>query len=255
MRDKNMDRARALYYGMFSRLFTLSSDTKRYFELLSLIDTLKSSPLDPLSGDAFDSLAGKLSKDSNDVLVHEFDMLFYAPEHEMVPTSASFYDEGIENGRKRLEMQNFLAKTKIRRDEKLFSDYEDHVGFIFAVMSELTDLVAQGEKEYANTEHCIFNEILNEFIDDFAKNLYEHEDAAIYKDVAVILKAFTAFERIYLDVSVPVKKVEPERIEVQEEISEEERARRERNRALRAKGPKKESSCDIFVASNGEEEV
>ena len=39
------------------------------------------------------------------------------------------------------------------------------------------------------------------------------------------------------------------------EISEEERARRERNRALRAQGPKKEEACDLFVASGAEEEI
>jgi EAL domain-containing protein (putative c-di-GMP-specific phosphodiesterase class I) len=38
-------------------------------------------------------------------------------------------------------------------------------------MSELSNLVALGEKQYENTVHCIFEQILNPFVDEFAKNL------------------------------------------------------------------------------------
>jgi TorA maturation chaperone TorD len=252
MRDVNMDRARSLYYAMFSRLFTLSGEMGKYYELRSLVETLKANPLDALSSEAFEKLYEQLDVRSNVTLVKEFDTLFYAPQTKTIRTTASYYDAGVENGRKRLEMQNFLAKTKIRRDEEKFSDYEDHIGFIFTVMAELTVLIADGEEVYANTAHCIFAEILNEFVDVFTKILYEHPESNIFKNVAVILKSFIAFERIYLDVSVPVAK--PER-ELSEEISEEERARRERNRALRAQGPKKEEACDLFVASPAEEDI
>jgi len=255
MRDANMDRARSLYYAMFSRLFTLSGEMGKYYELRTLVETLKANPLDRLSEEAFESLYSQLSADSNVLLIKEFDRLFYAPETKTIRTTASYYDAGVENGRKRLEMQNFLAKTKIRRDEEKFSDYEDHIGFIFTVLAELTALTAEGEEVYVNTAHCIFSEILNEFVDVFAKILYEHPESDIFKNVAVILKSFIEFERIYLDVSVPV--VKPLRAEAEEveEISEEERARRERNRVLRAQGPKKEEACDLFVASGAEEEI
>ena len=256
MRDAKMDRARSLYYGMFSRLLTLSSDPKRYYELITLIETLKENPMDALSSQAFEALHAELPSSSNVALMQEFDTLFYAPQTKTIRNSASYYAEGVENGRKRLEMQNFLAKTKIRRDEEKFSDYEDNIGFIFTVLSELAELTALGEENYHNTAHCIFEEILNDFVDDFARTLYEHPEANIYKNVAVLLKSFIAFERIYLDVSLPVRKpVIQKEGEPEEEISEEERERRERNRALRALGPKKEDACDLFVASNAEEEI
>ncbi len=255
MRDAKMDSARSLYYGMFSRLLTLSSDPKRYYELITLIETLKANPMDALSAEAFEALHAKLPSSSNVALMQEFDTLFYAPQTKTVRTTASFYAEGVENGRKRLEMQNFLAKTKIRRDEEKFSDYEDNIGFIFTVMSELSSLTASGEENYHNTAHCIFEEVLNDFVDLFAKELYEHPEADIFKNVAVLLKSFIEFERIYLDVSVPTVKAFTQKVEEKEEISQEERERRERNRALRAQGPKKENSCDLFVASNAEEEI
>jgi len=255
MRDANMDRARSLYYAMFSRFFTLSGEMGKYYELRTLVERLKVNPLDRLSAEAFETLYAQLPASSHVALIKEFDRLFYAPETKTIRTTASYYDAGVENGRKRLEMQNFLAKTKIRRDEEKFSDYEDHIGFIFTVMAELTVLTAEGEEVYVNTAHCIFSEILNEFVDIFTKTLYEHPESDIFKNVAVILKAFIAFERIYLDVSVPAAKPLREETEAVEEISEEERARRERNRMLRAQGPKKEEACDLFEASSAEEEI
>ena len=256
MRDQNMDKARALYYGMFSRLFTLSSDYKRYYELISIVETLKENSLDSLSAEAFENLYAKLPSKSNSDLIHEFDTIFYAPQNKTIKTTASFYIEGIESGKKRLEMQNFLAKTKIRRDEDKFSDAEDHIGFIFTVMAELSELSANGEEAYENTAHCIFEQILNEFVDEFNQDLFEHKDADIFKNVAVLLKSFIAFERLYLEVSLPeVKHYTPAVENVEESISEEERARRERNKALRAKGPKKEEACDLFTASSAEEEI
>ena len=253
-RDTGMDRARSLYYGMFSRLFTLSPEMGKYYELRSLLERLGQNPLDSLSAEAFTSLLEALPLDSNVTLVKEFDRLFYAPETQTIRTTASYYDAGVENGKKRLEMQSFLAKTRIRRDEEKFSDYEDHIGFIFTVLSELADLTAKGETQYANTAHCIFAEILNEFVDDFARIVYEHPEADIYRQAAVILKSFIAFERLYLEVSLPAVKVQRDE-PVEAPISEEERARREHNRMLRAQGPKKEEVCDTFVASGAEEEI
>ena len=250
-----MDRARSLYYAMFSRFFTLSGESAQYYELIKLLETLKENPMDNLSLEAFNALYIKLPAASNVTIMKEFDKLFYAPETVTIRSSASYYAEGVENGKKRLEMQNFLAKTKIRRDEEKFSEYEDHIGFIFTVMAELTTLTANGEEAYQNTAHCIFAEILNEFVDPFDKILYEHGSSDIYADVAVILKSFIAFERLYLEVSLPAVKVEREEVESEEEISQEEKERRERNRALRAQGPKKEEACDLFTASSAEEEI
>ena len=43
--------------------------------------------------------------------------------------------------------------------------------------------------------------------------------------------------------------------ELREMAREEQKTETERNRALRTQGPKKEDSCDLFVASNAEEEI
>lgn len=255
MTDSKINLARSLYYAMFSKFFVFTSDHSKYYELIEIIDILKESPLNSESQEAFSAIRTDVISASNVALIEEYDELFHSPESQTVIPSASSYDDGIDSTRKRVEMQGFLAKTTIRRDEKMFSDYEDHVGFIFAVMSELVASNTLDEGEHHQTAKSIFEQILNAFLDDLAKDLYEHEKASIYKNVAVLLKSFITFERSYLDLPVPVAKprMEAQSVEV---ISDEEQARRERNRALRAQGPKKsEESCDLFVASNAEEEI
>ncbi len=256
MKNNNIDKARALYYSMFSRFFVFSSDNTRYLELIELINTLKKNPLDTSTNKAFDELSKALDISSNVPLMLEFDDIFHSPETSTVRTTASYYDEDIESGKKRVEMQNFLAKTKIRRDEKKYSDYEDHIGFIFTVLGELASLLGEGEVIYKNTSHCIFEQILNDFVDEFSREIYEHESAKIYKNVIVLLKAFISFERIYLEVSIPKIKQKPVKRVYQEELSDIEIERRKRNKALRAKGPKKDDDDEkVFVTYDVEDDI
>lgn len=255
MRDNKIDQARALYYSLFSRCFVFSSNNERYQELVSLINTLKQSPLDSTTAEAFEELSILVKADSNVPFMLEFDDLFHSPETYTVRTTASYYDENIESGKKRSEMQNFLGKTKIRRDEKKYSDYEDHIGFIFTVMAELCTLISQGEEVYKNTSHCIFEQILNDFVDQFAKEIYEHENTKIFKQIIVILKAFIDFERIYLEVSIPSPKAKVEKRVSTDTLTDIEIERRKRNRALRASGPKKEKEEEVFTTFDVEDDM
>lgn len=257
MKEQEINKARAIYYKIFSSFFVYTNDINRYFNLLSLINIIKENPLNEDSKEALENISKKLQKDSNAALLQEYDDIFDNPETAQVRTTASYYHEGVESGRKRIEMQNYLAKTKIRRDEKAYPEYEDNIGFIFTVLNELCELQAKGYDEYKNTTHCIFAQILNEFVDEFAKTLYEHSSANIYKDLIVVLKAFIEFERLYLEVSKPSIKIKPSVKKEEETISEEEKERRARNKAMKALGPKnaQDDACPVFVASNVEEDI
>lgn len=241
MQDNQIiNKARALYYNFFANFFVVSPKSENYFELIKLLNILKENPLDESSAEALTNISKLLDSSSNVALLQEFDDLFHNPLNEKIRQTASFYDEGVESGKKRVEMIEFISKTKLRRDEKNYYEYEDSVGFIFSLMAELSDILANGQKEYGNTVHCIFAQILNEFIDEFAKDIYEHDKSNIYKELMVVLHSFVEFERLYLEVSKPLKK---ERIIKKQgdnwgDISDEERQRRERNRALKALGPK-----------------
>ncbi len=254
MKEQEINKARAIYYKIFSNFFVYTADVNRYFQLLNLIDLVKENALDESSAKAFENISSKLQKDSNVVYVQEFDNIFYNPQTTSVRTTASYYDEGVESGKKRVQMLDFLAKTKIRRDEKNYTEHEDSIGFIFAVLSELAVLVSEGEESYKTLQHCIFAEILNEFVDEFSKIIYEHESADIFKDVIVALLSFMEFERLYLDVSrAKIKEPKPVGKAKEEFVSAEELERRARNKALKVAGAKKDQNEeDIFVASSNE---
>lgn len=257
MNEEKINKARALYYAMFSRCFVFTTNNKRYFELIEFIDILKENPLDKSSAQAFENIRKVVKSDSNVEFMKEFDAIFHSPETQTLRTTASYYDEDVESGKKRIEMQNFLAKTKIRRDETSYSDYEDHIGFIFSVMSELCELIANGEEQYKNTAHCIFEQILNDFIDRFSKELYEHENADIFKNVVVLLKSFIEFERVYLEIQTPIYEQNSVESKVKsEELSEAEIARRAKNKLLRQQGPKIEpEACPTHVLSDVEDDI
>lgn len=257
MNEVKINKARALYYAMLSRCFVFTTDNSRYFELISFIDILKENPLDKMSEQALQDVRELIKSDSNVAFMSEFDEIFHSPQTQNIRTTASYWDENVESGKKRVQMKNFLGKTKIRRDEKAYYDYEDSIGFIFTVMSELSDLIANGDNQYKNTSHCIFDQILNEFIDDFSRDLYEHESAVIFKHIVVILKSFIEFERIYLEVSAPeMRERVLEKESCQTDISQEEMDRRERNRLLRESGPKVDQEvCSIEVDSDKEVDI
>ncbi len=236
--NQAVNKARALYYNLFANFFVESTKSENYFELIRLIKILKDNPLDETSGEALENILALLDPTSNVVLIKEFDDLFHNPLNEKVRQTASYYDEGVESGKKRVEMINFVAKTKLRRDEKKYFEYEDSVGFLFSFMSQLCDNIANGEKEYENTVHCIFSEILNDFIEEFARDIFENKNSKIYKELMIVLHSFVAFERLYLEITKPAKKERIVKKENSSEISEEEQMRRAKNKALKALGPK-----------------
>ena len=252
--DEQINRSRALYYAMFSRFFVFSPDTTRYFELLNILNILKNNAMDSDTEEAFTNILDTMEPDSNVVFMKEYDDIFHSPETMTVRTTASYFDENIESGKKRMHMQNFLAKTAIRRDEKNYGEYEDNIGFIFSVMSELSNLIADGQTQYKNTVHCIFEEIINEFVDEFSKELYEHENAEIFKNVIVLLKSFMTFERLYLEVSEIAQKTSENKELKVDEISEDEKERRAKNKAKR-EADKENESCPVFVTYDVEDDI
>lgn len=261
MKEQKINKARAIYYNLFENFFIISPKKNNYPEIIKLLTIVRTNPLNEESGKALDYIASKIENGlTYQEFVIEHDELFYNPTKKINQTMSS-YASTKESNKKRLEMINFLAKTKIRRNEKEYSEYEDSFGFICSVMAQLNDLLANDEKEYENLIHCIFKDMINEYADLFAKNVYEHEKADIYKNIAVVLKAFIEFERLYLEIPKIVNKLELEKNDKPEEkISKAEMERRAKNKALKAKGPKKktreeEEACPVFVASAGEEEV
>ncbi|MGM0533605.1 MAG: TorD/DmsD family molecular chaperone [Campylobacterota bacterium] len=254
-KQPQIDTTRSAYYTLFANFFSGSQDIGEYFSLLNLLQTLNQAALDEKGQKAFEAILDKIDNDSNVTLLQEFDDIFHNPQTTTIPTSASFYDEGIESGQKRVQMLQFVAKTPIRRNEEHFSEYEDSIAFIFALLAQLTHFTAEGKNEYDNTVHCIIEQVLNEFVEDFSQAVFEHESADIYKDVIVLLHGFMEFERLYLDIA-PAKPKPVEEV-AEPEISQEEKERRARNKALKAKGPKggEQEACPVDIAYDVEDNI
>ena len=228
---KTVDTARSLYYGFFSKMFIFREDENRFNNILEALDVMIKNPIDSNSKEALIEIKEIIEFDNFKTLKSEFDDIFHDPTSEVIKDTASYYDEQVQSGKKRLEVKNFLAKTEIRRDEKNFKENEDSVGFLVTFMHELVELVINKDESYKRLQYCLFKEIMNEFIDEYIEALYEHKRSNVYKSVAVILNAFIEFERLYFDITKPAKrekkvsKNEPEKF-----ITTQEAKRRERNR-------------------------
>ena len=237
MNKDSVNGARSLYYGFFSKMFVFKEGKNRFDGVKEALDVMIENPLDQNSKEALKEIKEFFEVGGVKALIEEFDDVFHNPESTVVKDTASYYDENLESGKKRLEVKNFLAKTKIRRDERSYQESEDSVGFLVTFMHELIELIMGGEKSYETLHRCLFEEIINVFFDEFIVALYENDKSNAYKSVAVVLNAFIEFERLYFDVIKPApkeKRIKKE--EFCETISDEKVARRKRNREAKEAG-------------------
>ena len=233
---ESVNKARSLYYGFFSKMFVFTTDPNRYTGVLEALDVMIENPIDENSAEALKEIKEFMLSFKESSLIQEYDDIFHNPSYKVIRNTASYYDEGVESGKKQLEVKNFLAKTKIRRNEKHFKENEDSVGFIFTFMHELIELIVAEQKEYGTLQHCVFVEIINPFIDEFIIHVYEHKMSKIYKSISIVLNAYIAFERMYFEVAKPPFKVIERVVKPVEPISSAEARRRAENKAKKAAG-------------------
>ncbi len=231
MNKESVDGARSLYYGFFSRMFIFTSSKSRFDGVEEALEIMIANPMDENSVEALKEIKEFIEFGGFEALIFEYDEIFHNPQSAVVRDTASYYDEQVESGKKRLEVKNFLGKTNIRRDEKHFKENEDSVGFLVTFMHEIIELAISEGSSYENLQHCLFEEIINVFIDEYIEALYEHEKSNAYKSVAVVLNAFMEFERLYFDINRPTPK--EKKVEPCELISSKEIARRKSNRAAK----------------------
>lgn len=232
----SVNKARSLYYGFLSKMFVFTTSNDRYLGINEALEVMIQNPIDENSGEALKEIQAFLNTYTQSALIQEYDDIFHNPAYKVVRNTASYYDEGVESGHQRLAVKNFLAKTKIRRNENYFKENEDSVGFIFTFMHELIELIMQDQKEYANIQHCLFTEVINPFVDEFIINVYEHPMSKAYKSIAIVLNAFMAFERMYFEVAKPPMREKVRVVKPVEVISGAEARRRAENKAQKMAG-------------------
>ncbi len=232
MIDKvSTNKARALYYGLLAKLLVYSPSQDRFEGVDDALAIISANPLDEHSGAAAKHLLTLIDTSGTQLLCDEYDALFHAFRGKVVRTSASYHSEGIEAGKKLVEVRSFIGKTHIRRNEETFKDNEDTLPFLLSFMHDLVEMSTQGHKEYDNIQHCLFDQIINPFVDEVIESLFTHDKSDAYKDVAILLNAFMEFERLYFEVpKLPKKEAKKTKRELEEE---QEMARRAANKAKR----------------------
>lgn len=226
-----INKARAVYYGLFASLFTFLDNPNDLSLIVKTVDILRQNPLDEHSQKALTNMKIMLEEGGYTLLKAESDEIFYSPYSAFIPITASFYDEQRDDGKKRLEMVNYVLSSKFRRDNEKCKELEDNIGFVILFMQKLTEDSLKGDKGSDVIAKEVFTDILNGFIDEFIFNLYEHEDSHFYKEVAIVLKAFTEVERLFFNVVKPQKEVQRKIVALEQRARKapKERPKRERD--------------------------
>lgn len=200
-----INKARMVYYGLFSSLFSFSLQEEGFDTILTSVEKLMESPIDDQTEKALKKIHQRLKRSGFKCVKDESDKVFYSPVGSFVPMTASFYIESRDDGSKRLEMIEYLLKSRYRRDTDTHKENEDHIGFILLFMQKLIEEELAGDTEAGILAKKVFENVLNEFIDDFTNNLFAHENGVLLRQVAMVLSSFTDFERLFFNINKPEK--------------------------------------------------
>ncbi len=189
--DKDILQARVLYYQFFGEVFNFLEKDSLYENIKQKLALFKKSPINDEALKVIEYMEKFLEK-GFESLKEEQNDLFYSPITSFIPTSASFYDEQRDDGKKRIEMIEYLKDAGFVKDDS-FKESEDHIGFICLFLgSLLQDANANNLSIFKN----VFQNILSPFVDEFIYKLYNHENGDFYKSVAVLFDLFIKVERL-----------------------------------------------------------
>ncbi|MDR3629143.1 MAG: molecular chaperone TorD family protein [Desulfocapsaceae bacterium] len=201
-----VNKARVVYYGLLSSLFSFCLGRDQFDNILKSIDVLRKNPIDEQTGSALNRMQEKLTAGGWQALKDESDAVFYNPTAAFVPMTASFYAEQRDDGAKRREMIGYVLESKFRRNADEFKEQEDHVEFVLFFMQQLILEELRGDASCRILAGKVFANILNEMLDEFADGLVRHAESRVYTDAALVLQSFTECERLFLDIAGPVRK-------------------------------------------------
>lgn len=197
--DANLIKARSYYYEFFAIPFFFYNTDAKFKCWQQQLEFLKGSPIAPADAAEFENL----QKFSFEEFKSEQNSVLFDFSYANVPMSASFYDEGRDDGKMRLSVLNTLKKSKFRRNMELCKECEDYVGFIFYLHSTLLRNEAEESGEALSTE--LFTNVTNGFVDEFAEFLCGHVKADFFRSLGGLMKSFFALERSLLALNAPKK--------------------------------------------------
>lgn len=196
MNYTEIDRARAVFYGLFSLLFTYKAPSRSFDELTQMLEAIEKSGFDKEASTAAENLLDLIGSNAQK-LEDEFEELFVLPFGNNTPITASYYFDEREAGEPLVKTKELLLLAKFIRADELFSDNEDHFGFIFGFATKLLNDPTSANRTILATLH---KEIIAPFAQPFATRVKTHPKSKIYKEIAVLLDRFLAFEENYYSI-------------------------------------------------------
>lgn len=206
MIENNINKARIVYYGLFSAVLSFLETDENYENIKKTIEILSKNPLEVNSEECLFKMKLFLENKGFEGLKQESNLVFFSPSTTYIPVSASYYDEARDDGRKKIEMLNYVLESKFRRDDSVYKEAEDNIGFILNFMQKLLETSLQDDSNSSEIANKVFKNVLNETIDPFLTNIYNHENAEFYKNLALLLKVFIEIERQYYSLTKPKEK-------------------------------------------------
>lgn len=189
----DLDLARSYYYEFLAYPLFFDENGAKFENFQAQREYLEKAPITDENLGDFDNIKSfdfaKFKIEQNDVL---FDF-----SYANVPLSASFFDEGRDDGFKRLKVIEILKKSNHRKNEAKFKNSEDFIGFIFLLMVVLI-------KENEELAKELFSQIINNFADEFCKMLAEHKRSNFFKSYANLLENFISIERAFYGLTAPI---------------------------------------------------
>ncbi|PSM53264.1 putative formate dehydrogenase-specific chaperone [Campylobacter blaseri] len=196
MKD-NIAIARSYYYEFFAIPFFFNENDSKFKLWKEQLRYLKQSPIEEKNIKDFEIL----EKFSFEEFKAEQNLLFFDYSFANVPLTASFYDEGRDDGFAKELVLKILRKSKYRKNESC-KDGEDFIGFIFYAMSSL--LKDKDDKEN-NLSSELFKSVINDFVDEMSKFMKENKGSNFFTHFSNLIDTFFAFERAVLGAVKPVK--------------------------------------------------
>lgn len=206
---ESINNARIIYYRLFSSLFSFIDLESDYTFIKDTVSYLEKKPIEENSSNALKEMNSFLLENSLNTLKEENNELFFSPSTTFIPLTASFYDEGRDDGKKRLEMIDFLLESNFRKNNLTFEQSEDEISFILKFLENLIE--ENKSLQINNLFKETFENILNNFVDEFIDNIYNHESSVFYKNVVILFKVFIEMERNLLSIKTVNKKISEER--------------------------------------------
>lgn len=199
MTDKNLIMGRSFYYEFFAMPFFFSETDEKFQIWKKQLEYLKTSPITTSNLADFEAIEKFDFKGFRD----EQNTVLFDYSYTNIPTTASFYDEGRDDGVAKKLVVDTLRKSKFRKNNELCKDSEDFIGFIFYAMSSL--LKEESDKgTFLSTE--LFVNTINNFIDEFIGFMQESKHTNLYKHLSNLMESFFELERSLLGVEKPEAK-------------------------------------------------